>query len=219
MKDSKPKVMFCMPLGGQVPAATVQSLINIMSACTKWMHMVVGTNVSCYVHKNRNELIKKALKIDKEAGLDYVFFFDADMKFDYKNVMDALTIAKKYDVDIYSGSYFSPIEGEIRPIAMVKQTNSKYAYLAKADWKENTLLEVDAVGFGFVLLKMSVLRKMTEKFGTDLFDFKFKKLKKGEDIIFCAKAQSLDYKIYLDTANVIGHVKGVITDANFNANL
>lgn len=69
------------------------------------------------------------------------------------------------------------------------------------DYKPNETLEVDAVGFGVVLIKMDLIRKMKQpRF--------FSNTNIGEDIWFCYKAKAeCGAKIVVDTSIKIGHMR------------
>jgi len=78
----------------------------------------------------------------------------------------------------------------------------------------STLMQVDVVGFGCILIKRKVLEKMIEMHGPKLFgghgnDF-------GEDTVWCKLAQDAGFKIYVDLGAQIGHIaQSQITVAHF----
>ena len=72
-----------------------------------------------------------------------------------------------------------------------------------------SLCEVDAVGFGAVLMKRSVLDQVPEPW------FAFKDC--GEDIYFCVHAKEAGVKIHLDGSYVLGHigVPNIVTEKTY----
>jgi hypothetical protein len=66
-------------------------------------------------------------------------------------------------------------------------------------YPENQLVECDAVGFGAVLIKAEVLKKVEKprfmcSSGT------------GEDVLFCHKARKAGFRIFMDTSLKLGHL-------------
>jgi hypothetical protein len=71
---------------------------------------------------------------------------------------------------------------------------------------QNVILEVDAVGFGFILIK----REVFEAVGLPWFEsYHGPRLQYiGEDVMFCKKAQDAGYKIYAHTGVMCSHKMG-----------
>ena len=66
-------------------------------------------------------------------------------------------------------------------------------------YPKDKLVECDAVGFGAVLIKRRVLEGVSKpRFMSSCGT--------GEDILFCQKARSAGFKIYMDTATKLGHL-------------
>jgi hypothetical protein len=77
------------------------------------------------------------------------------------------------------------------------------------------IVEVDAVGFGYILMDYDVLKTLVAEHGKHLFELKMVGDKTkggviGEDMVFCQKAQKAGYKIYLDNDVEVGHMGGII---------
>lgn len=68
------------------------------------------------------------------------------------------------------------------------------------NYPEDTLVECDAVGFGAVLIKMDIVRKMKPPYF-------FSTTGSGEDIYFCMKSrQEAGARIFMDTRVKLGHL-------------
>ena len=68
------------------------------------------------------------------------------------------------------------------------------------NYPENQLVRCDAVGFGFALIKMDVVRRMKKPYFMSTCGT-------GEDILFCYNAQQqAGAKVYMDTATKLGHL-------------
>lgn len=146
---------------------------------------------------NRERIADKALSI----GADYIFMFDDDM------ILPPDTFEKLYrhDVDVCGALAFTRNPPHL-PVLYEEKTGwdklNKREYFTE-DWvmnyPKNKLVECDAVGFGCVLIKTSVLKRMEPPYfmcssGT------------GEDIYFCIQAKRAGARIFMDTSAKIGHL-------------
>lgn len=67
-------------------------------------------------------------------------------------------------------------------------------------YPKNALVKCDAIGFGAVLIKMDVIRKMRKPYFMSTTG-------SGEDIFFCySAAQQANAKVYMDTSTILGHL-------------
>jgi len=78
------------------------------------------------------------------------------------------------------------------------------------DYPRNKLVECDAVGFGAVLIKVSLLNKMVPPYC-------FSTTGSGEDIYFCQKAKKeAGARVFMDTRIKLGHLMNPkIADADY----
>lgn len=145
----------------------------------------------------REKLAHAALQL----GADYIFMFDDDML----GQQDLFERLWRHQVDVVAGLAFTrnppynPVLYQIKegwdPIHKREYctTNSIRAY------PKDKLVECDAVGFGSVLIRTSVFKKMDPPYfmtssGT------------GEDILFCIKAKKAGARIFMDTSTKLGHI-------------
>lgn len=149
----------------------------------------------------REELARNAIK----EGCDYLFMIDDDMLSPH----DLFYRLVKHDVDIVAALAFTRNPNH-RPV--IYQTVEGYDPVTKTDYYRNTfvdnyprnkLVECDAVGFGAVLIKTSVIKALEEpRFmgfsGT------------GEDITFCIKAKKSGFRVFMDTSIKLGHLSSPI---------
>jgi len=75
------------------------------------------------------------------------------------------------------------------------------------------LYRVDAIGFGCVLIRVSVFKKIEKPW----FDWT---VESGEDIYFCVQAKKHNIEIWADTNAVVGHLAEpvVVTEETFVKN-
>ena len=155
------------------------------------------------IYDPRNRLLSTAQNI----GADRIMWFDSDMQIP----TDALQILSK-DIDdgceIVSGLYhkrkppFSPvIYSECR---IIQEEGLKFPTATNyADYPKDSLFEVEAFGFGCVLMTTEAARKITDKLGMLPFmpigGF-------GEDLSFCMRARNVGIKLWCDSRVKCGHI-------------
>jgi len=148
----------------------------------------------------RDEAAKHALETDS----DYLFMIDDDMMCPD----DMFEKLYAHNVDI------------VAPLAFTRNAPHKpvmyscvegYDHVMKKDYfvnhavmkyPKNELVECDAVGFGAVLIKTDVLRKVKEKNGSWFMST----CGTGEDIYFCYKAKKTGARVFMDTSVKLGHL-------------
>ena len=151
----------------------------------------------------RDQASKMALK----QGCDYLFMFDDDMI----NPDDLFEKLYAHDVDIvaplaFTRNYphnpvlYSCIDG----YDALARKEYFQNYVVK-NYPKNQLVECDAVGFGAVLIKTSVLKRLQEASGGSDKWF-MSTCGTGEDIYFCYKAKKAGFRVFMDTATKLGHI-------------
>lgn len=156
----------------------------------------------------REMMAQEAVK----QGMDYLFMVDDDMmipKRCFERCYDALV---KHGADISAPictQRIHPYNPVLYKHTWVEKTlgvrTIKNEFIS--DYEPNSIVEVDGIGFGVVLISVALLRKMYsfQTPGKGLF---FSNNDIGEDIWFCIKArQEFKAKIVVDTSIKVGHLK------------
>jgi hypothetical protein len=136
---------------------------------------------------------------DKKA--DYLFMVDDDMLCPN----DLFEQLYKHNVDIVAALAFNrymphkPVCYEIKTGYDNVEKKEYFINFPIIDYPRNTLVQCDAVGFGAVLIKMSVFETVKKPWFMTMSGA-------GEDISFCWKAGKAGVKIYMDTATKLGHL-------------
>ena len=159
---------------------------------------------SSLVYDSRNSLARRAIV----EGFDRVLWLDSDMKF-APDLLQKLEADIDEGLDMVSGLYicrkpplkpvifdkvgYDHIEGsmEVKPYA-----NSYYEY------PKDQLFEIEACGFGGVLMNTSLLKEVEQTYGLPFAPI----LGFGEDISFCLRVKELGKKMYCDSRVKLGHV-------------
>lgn len=151
------------------------------------VNMVSGT----YIHDARNQLLQAAL----DQGADYVLWIDADMRFP----RDALVRLLKHKVAMVGINYAK--RGVPSGFVAIKKVGlGSQGVKLRTDDESTGLEEVEAVGFGLVLMKTTALRGMPDPNETPWFQNvhlgggQFL----GEDVHFCERFREIGNKIFVD---------------------
>jgi hypothetical protein len=181
------------------PAKFMQCVVN-MVACS-WLNGLriyqMGTTQRMVVDWARNALGRIAVdKINEYTGrpFTHLLWLDDDHVF---NPDMAIRLAMNGDLDMISALYFNRIAPHW-PVVYVQDYTSRYNHyhmhvLPKA------VVQVDAVGFGAMLMRRDVLARVPEPWFTICPEY-------GEDIGFCTHARQHGVKIFCDGGLTIGHL-------------
>lgn len=178
-------VALCLPRYSDLCPEHVNSLIDLMgySLNTKTYYIKKYIdNTQTYIARNRNIITKKFL----EENIDYAFWIDSDILVPKDSIEKMISL----DKDIVSGLYVRDHGGDIEPVAYISPKPKKYIPLSTV---HDSVFEVDAVGFGCVLIK----REVFEEIERPWFEYD-SKIDMGEDINFCMKAKEVGFSIFLE---------------------
>lgn len=151
----------------------------------------------------REKLVLEALK----GGMDYIFMVDDDMVCPI-DMLDHLLmdIENKPEIDVVAPLAFMrnpPHYAVIYTTTEGYDQENHQPYFVNnfvKNYPKDTLVECDAVGFGAVLIKMDIVRKMKPPYF-------FSTTGSGEDIYFCMKSrQEAGARIFMDTRVKLGHL-------------
>jgi hypothetical protein len=150
--------------------------------------------IDTYISQNISVDDARIEMVVKTKG-DFVLMSDPDMTFTSEDIKKLI----KHNKDIIAGLFFQR-RAPFKPL-MFKKDARRGRYFNIMKYPKG-LMEVDAVGTGFILIKRSVFEKLSEPW------FLHTNPSKGlsEDLYFCNKAQENGFKIFVDTTVKIGHI-------------
>ena len=191
------KILLGMPCIKNIPFKTVISLLQTAQKGVVEPLMVEGS----LIYDARETIAKFAI----QKNYDYVLYVDSDMVFTAEDVKKLVS----HDADICSGLYVSR-RGENKNIIYREVITRRRFPKRSAKLIHDTLNsgygEIAACGFGFCLIKTSVIKSMYGKYKA-LFE-PFKGV--GEDIAFCIRARQCGYKIFTDRDVKLGHIGDMV---------
>lgn len=162
----------------------------------------------------REKLVQEAIKGD----MDFIFMFDDDMVLPIDTVEFLLRDMEEHqEMDVVSPLAFMrnpPHYAVIYTTIEGYDQGSHQPYFINnfvKNYPKNKLVECDAVGFGAVLIRMSMVKKLKPPYF-------FSTTGSGEDIYFCMKSrQEVGARIFMDTRVKLGHLSKppIIDEAYF----
>ncbi len=194
------RTMIAIPCMDSICTPTVISLTGLqVTGEAKFAY-----SVSSLVYDSRNSLARQAIM----EGFDQVLWLDSDMTFDPdllvrlesdlgedKEMVSALYVTRKGKIKpvVYDKCGYDHVSGTVE---VIPYAHSYY------DYPKDSLFECEAVGFGGVLMKTSLLKEVTNKYGlpfSPIMGF-------GEDLSFCMRVRDMGKKIYCDSRVKMGHI-------------
>lgn len=148
------------------------------------------------IHEARNLIVEKARK----DGATHILFIDDDMIFP----QDAFLRLLSHDVDIVTGLAFRR-SAPYRPVIFKCIDKNMWT----VDAVREGLIDIDACGSAFVLIKMEVFEKMPKPwyvFGDKSLGIYEDVGGLGEDMSFSLKAKRLGFSVKCDTDLIITHI-------------
>lgn len=192
-KNMKKKILIAIPTAKYIEPQTFKSIfdLEVSDDCELDFQYFYGYNIE----QIRNLIAHWAV------NYDYLFSVDSDISFE-KNT---LTKMLNHDKDIISGLYIQRKPNEHILEIYEKNQSGGVSNISYEKIKNKGLLEIAGCGFGCVLIKSEVIRKI----GYPQFVYKSAidhKDTVSEDVYFCMKAIENGFKIYADTSILCQHI-------------
>lgn len=196
------KIFVAIPCMETLPVDFVISLERLKRIGNTTINYSVGS----LVYASRDHLASQAI----QENADYILWLDSDMVFDSTFLIDAM---KHMDEgkDFVSGLYFrrkapfTPVLYKTIRMGMFPGEGISVEY---DDYPENSVFEIDACGFGGVLMKVDMLKDIIDKEHHAFAPI----LGYGEDISFCIRAKKNGYKLWCDSSLKMGHIAKLVAD-------
>ena len=214
------KVYLCLPTYRTIPTVCYQHMIAFMCEMqNKGFQLGILMTDHTTAVAARNEIAKQAyLRGVKYDNADIFVWIDSDHTFSFS---DFMTLLRHYDenpdIHILSARNLTKNLAAPRICAYTELKNIKNYKTVDPSVKK--VMEVDAVGFGFVMVSPEVITKMYEVYDRKQFMVEFSDLTKtgikSEDISWCELAREQGYKIWLDNHVTPGHYGAIMSDEFF----
>lgn len=174
---------------GQIKTKTLVSVVKLVKKDPQ--NTFIMTWEGCNVHQARINIVKEAQK----ANCTHLLFVDSDMVFD----ADAAEKLLNRDKDIIG------VNTNLRKLPLTSTVKFHNEKGEKVFEPNGELFECQAVGTGFMLIKMSVFDKLPTPWFFYEYDEKGD-MKTGSDMWFCNKAREAGFKVFCDLSVKVGHI-------------
>lgn len=206
---SKIKVLLAEPSAGVIDCIAHDNRLDIYMDYARLeaksnLKFFTGNTGRCGVNFARETMAQEA--IDK--GMDYLFMIDDDMllpKHCFERIYETM-LKEKADIAAPICTQrlppYHPVmyKHTVAEISGVKHLNNEFI----GDYEPNSVVTVDGIGFGVVLISVPFLKKLKELMPEGIF---FSNRQVGEDVWLCMMARiKLDAKIVVDTSVKVGHL-------------
>jgi glycosyltransferase involved in cell wall biosynthesis len=181
------KTVIAIPNSRTIEIETAASLIGM----TRKGRIAVFAPANYCIDASRNIIVDYAL----ENNADYIFWCDSDMIVPKDALIKFLASGK----DIICGACSYKVLGCKDAVAKRKIDGGYKDIPLKEVREAKNLIELDATGFGCVLTKVDVFRKLPKPWFVYKPDF-------GEDIYFSELAKEHGYQLWLDPSVRLGHI-------------
>ena len=198
------KTMIAVPCMDMVHTLFAASLVGMRL----FGEVQFSWEMSSLIYTSRNSIALKAI----EGGFDRILWLDSDMKFDAdlfermhkrldegRDLVSAICVTRKppFRTCIYNDVGFDVDKEKNMAIPHAKTFT---------EYPANDIFEIEACGFGCLMMNVPMLKAVTEKHGVPFSPI----LGFGEDLSFCMRAKELGYKLHCDSSIKVGHI-GLMT--------
>lgn len=170
---------------------------------------------SVFVAKNRRDLLHNWLN---NTNTEWLFWVDSDIVLNKEAVEKIWNAADKELSPIVSGLYFYPLQdGEsftINP-CIYNFSNHPHYGLNINNFEKDTLIKIEAAGFGCLLMHRSAIEKLIGLSGyVDFFGINAASLQptENEDFNFFSYLLKYDMPVYAHTGAIVNHVKPILVN-------
>lgn len=177
-------------------------------------------------HRSRNNLIRMFLQVRKseaEKGNkvpDTLCFVDSDMRFKENTLERLRTNPGNAGYDVVQAWYCTKY-WPYNSVSLKKTQEDHpfgcegwwYNFLEEgADWHWGDLVECDGAGGGFTLIRAKVLEALISPLGPERTTWFAYVNDASEDLFFCKHAKEKGFRIAVDTAVQLGHIRHAATN-------
>lgn len=202
------RTLVCIPCMDLVDTDFMRSLLQMRPVG----EMNFAITKSSLIYDARNILAAQAIT----GGYDRTLWLDSDMVFE-RDLMERLSKLLDDGADLASGIYFSR-GAKTRPVLYdgcgIFEVDGKKQNIASIyyDYPENSVFDIEACGFGGVMVKTKLLNDVRERFGlmfSPIGGF-------GEDLSFCMRAKVVGAKMVCDSTIKMGHMASkIVTEETY----
>lgn len=209
------KVVILVP-GGSFTQGFMESWTNlILAAKERDFQLSLNIFYCAVVLEGRNYLLRgnaeppytKDTKPFGGMDYDFILWLDSDMVFEPEDVSKLIQANK----DIISGAYSVGAKGHEQETVAGFLRGGR----VRLDQLTSSVIEVDYVGLGCLLMKKGVFESMEYPWFDKVYSNAGGNITHiGDDFALCMRAKTLGWKIHLHTGVVFGHQKKYVLEVD-----
>lgn len=195
------KYLIAIPCFDTVYTDFMLSMLN-MERIGKCFCQVIKSSL---IYDARNKLVQQAIDND----FDRIMWLDSDIIFE-PDLMRRLAEHLDNGLEYISGLYFKR-QYPTDPVCFktITQVQEGRELITKAliyeDYPKDQLFEIDATGFGAVMMTVDLAKRVKDKYGLPFSPH----LGLGEDMSFCWRAKQVGAKLYCDSRIKLKHIGSI----------
>lgn len=198
------KIMVLMPLHKSMNTSCVISLVDFVQ------HLHIGGHKAKMVFVNGFNAARARLALSKHVategkGYDYVIWLDSDHVYKKDDLMKLMRRMKTENLKMLSACY--KLHGSPDTVHGITE-NKVFRHFKEKELKKK-LIDCQVVGFGFLLMKRSYLKRLWDKYGDELFVLDAKE-NCTEDVKFCKCVLDDGERVCFDPTVKVGHVETAV---------
>ena len=195
------KYLIAIPCFDMVNTDFMLSLLNMERVGQVFCQVVK----SSLIYDARNKLVNQAI----DNRFDRIMWLDSDIVFD-PYLMLKLSQDMDSGLEYVSGLYFKrqyPTEPVCFKTITQQQEGKELVTqaLIYEDYPKDQLFEVDATGFGAVMMTVDLAKRVKEKYGLPFSPH----LGLGEDMSFCWRAKQVGSRLWCDSRIKLKHIGSI----------
>ena len=164
-----------------------------------WKHAPVRTKLLLVPEPQIDVAREKAVEIGFQLGAEHLLFLDSDIH----PPRDVIAKLLSHKVPIISALYSRRQNPPWNQMLRLAPDGLKYQPIEEGSYQAGSIVECDAVGFGCVLIELSVFKGMEKPWFRWTEHYAPSGL--SEDFNFCLKAKRNGFKILVDTSIICKH--------------
>lgn len=208
--STKIKVLLGEPSNGLVDATAHDNRLDFYMELARLearsdFKFFTGNTGRTQINYARETMSSEAIRL----GMDYLFMIDDDMLVPRRCFERVFETMEKEKADIAAPictQRIHPFKPVMYRHSWIEQGDKKQLQNEFIeDYEPNSVVRVDGIGFGVVLIAVPFLKKLKDLMPHGMF---FSNTHVGEDIWFCINARRLlDAKLVVDTSVKVGHLR------------
>ena len=198
------KLMILMPLHKSMNTSCVISLVDFIQHLHEGGHTIKNVFVNGFNAAKARKILSK-YAAENAADYDYCLWLDSDHLYKVDDLLKLIDRIEKNNIGMLSACY--KLHGSPDTAHGITEDGA-FRHFKEDELKED-LIDCQVVGFGFLVMKTSFMKKMWDTFGDNLFVLDAKD-NGTEDVKFCKCVLDVGDRVSFDPMVKVGHLESAV---------